>query len=148
MRQIEHQTQNLIDSCVSTCVAMLAGVPASEVEQKFHALYHAGGAPIEMMLAAYGVSCTKMYTDDDVVAGHVYMVLTCSLAQPGRFHMVILDARSLDNCRVYDPAKGFVDGEYHTSYYYWPEDEPPEHKAVQLGAFIPVVRIKGEEWNG
>lgn len=147
MRQIEHQTQNMLDSCVSTCVAMLVGIPASEVEQKFHTAYHAGEVTLEVMLGEYGIHCSRMYTDDRVVFGHVYLVLACSLAQPGRFHMVILDARSISNCKVYDPAKGFKDGEYLTSYYYWPEDEPPEQKSVQLGAFIPVVRIKGEEWN-
>lgn len=145
MKEIRHQTQTLMNSCVATSVAMIVDCPANEVN-KFNDAYHAGEANVETMLAHYGVCCERMHTDDAVIVGYVYLVLAVSISEPGRFHMVVLDARTMD-CVVYDPAKGFKDGDYEVGYYYWPEGEAPERKGVPLSAFIPVCRIKGEGWT-
>lgn len=146
MRQITHQTQTFGNSCVAACVAMLASVQVVGVEMLFNDLFHSGERTARDMLKYYNIEFTRLYADEKAVMGSIYLVHACSLTEPGRFHMLVLDARTVD-LKVYDPAMGFTDGQYEAAYYYWPEDEPPSRKGVPLSSFLPVFRIENKEFG-
>lgn len=144
MRQIIHQTQTSGNSCVAASVAMLVGVPVISVETLFNDRLHAGEVEIRDVLKHYGVEFTRLYADEKIHSDYLYMVQACSLTEPGRFHMVLLDART--SVKVYDPAMGFTDGAYEAAYYYWRDDEPPTRKGVCLSSFVPFFRIENKEF--
>lgn len=145
MRQIAHQTQTLGNSCVAACVAMLAGVQVVGVEMLFNDRFHIGEVSARDMLKHHRIEFTRLYADERAEMGHIYLVHACSLTEPGRFHMVVLDARTSD-IKVFDPAMGFTDEQYEAAHYYWPEGEPPSRKGVALTSFLPVIRIDSEEF--
>lgn len=101
---IIHQLQPTYNSCVSTCVAMLAGVPAERVVDKWNNLYHDEPYRLLEMLSDYDILgiphspyCGSIYY------GELYLVSVQSLNVVNGLHQIIVDARG-ENKLLFDPS--------------------------------------------
>lgn len=116
---IKHQMQPTHNSCVSTCLAMLAGRDAEEIVAEFHDRYW-----------KYPFSIISIMEELDIVAvpcsvigstvywGQLYLFNMPSLNIQGGTHQIIVDMRESGTGKVFDPVLGRVgdDGELRNFY--------------------------------
>ena len=131
MRELIHQTQTLDNNCVCTACAIVMGVPAQEVTDKWHDRYMSNDEHVNeaTILASYGFM-TRPYLsiDNQVVWGNVYLLAVPSLNIIGGMHSIVLDLREEGCNKLYDPAKG-REGRKH---YIGPDEESDDESAVSL----------------
>ena len=114
---IIHQSQPTHNSCVSACIAMLAGVPATEVTERFNDAYHSQEDPniIFRMLEAYNIEAVPRSSHaGNVHPGQVVIACVPSLNIVGGNHAVILDY-STEEFKVFDPAEGIPGKKFYTT---------------------------------
>lgn len=146
MKEIEHQIQPTGVSCVSTCVAMLAGVPAEEVIKRFHMKYYVERSiRISDMLDHYDISYAQVLSgcEPRMDAGYIYLLSVPSLNLRGQLHEIIVDYREGVAPKCYDPAKGLGGRSY---YVLTPAevDEDENGLAFQLLTWVVDFVIEGE----
>lgn len=121
MIELTHQRQPTHNSCMATCFAMLAGVPAQEVIDKWHDHIWAGGGGSERAaFEALGIVAIPIGSYiRSAHKGCVYLVAAQSLNHPQSSHQIILDCRPREEkgYRIYDPQFGNEDMKYYIPHY-------------------------------
>lgn len=102
---ISIQTQPCPVSCVATCFAMVAGIPASIMAEKFHARYRNDEISIgdilrelEIPFSDYPSSDRNSFRDEGV-----YLVSVPSLNIRGGMHQIVIEMTSEGLWSVFDP---------------------------------------------
>lgn len=131
MTLIQHQTQPCPISCVSTCIAMLANIPAQEVIDKHHTDYRENGLTLRGFLDAMGIPFQSFDTCDDAPLENVgaYLVVVPSLNIVGGTHQIIIEVTE-DDYFVVDPCQGRP-----VRYYVKRGADTTDPKAVELNGF-------------
>jgi len=93
-------------SCVSTCVAMLLGVPATGQQLvRFQGDYFDDRETASSFLRRKGMKNRALLTEDRTMNfGRVYILSVPSLNNVGGMHAIVVDMR--DVMEIYDPQKG------------------------------------------
>ena len=104
---VKHQMQPCPVSCVSTCLAMMAGKPAAEVIERFHAKYRKGGVSLRSMLDDLGIPFKSFDTADEPMLEWegAYICTAPSLNIQGGTHQIIIEVTGEDYW-VLDPVMG------------------------------------------
>ena len=104
---IEQQVQPTPITCVSTCMAMILGIPVESVINEFHKKYY---EDIDITCTEYlqgkGLKVDRMYADSSpkyIDYNTIYGLIVPSLNIEGGTHMVLMEVDSLGNWSIYDP---------------------------------------------
>lgn len=130
---IVHQMQPCPVSCVSTCLAMIAGRPASEVIEQLHKPYREGDVTLREMLEFLAIPYTAFYSLDcpPLADEGVYLCTAPSVNIVGGNHEILIEVTD-DGYFVFDPVKGREDRKYYVARGKG-EDDP---LAIDLGGFV------------
>lgn len=114
MQKLQHQTQPCPYSCVCTSVAILAGVPAQQLVEKYHQGYRDGTVTVRQILDGAGL---KYVTFDSLDGGDLseegaYLVTVPSLNLTGGNHQIVIEVAE-DDYYVIDPVKGRTNRHYY-----------------------------------
>jgi len=111
---IKHQQQPTSDTCASTCIAMLLGVPVNDVISKFHDKYKAGEMNIDHYLKNNGLAVEPILSNYwQAQWGKLYLLAVPSLNSKANLHSIILDCRLEGIVDIYDPNMGKKDKDYY-----------------------------------
>lgn len=90
---ITYQAQPTNNTCVSTCLAMVLGVPVQQVIDQFHEDYMQGHGSVVEYLEQEGCKVENLKADntDPFEHGYVYLATVPSLNTRGTLHTVLLD---------------------------------------------------------
>ena len=137
---VKHQMQPCPVSCVSTCLAMIAGKPAAEVIDRFHVEYRKGGLSLRSMLDALGIPFKSFDTADEPMIEWegAYICTAPSLNIQGGTHQIIIEVTG-ENYWVLDPVMGRED-----RLYYVKRGESKEANQVDLNGFTLDAFIDAE----
>lgn len=113
---IEHQMQPCPVSCVTTCMAMIIGMPVSDM-RAMHEEYVGGDLGIGEILRRLGIPFTDFRSSERYSLGDegVFLVSVPSLNIQGGMHQVVVEMLSDADWRVYDPNQGKEGKLYYTS---------------------------------
>ncbi len=100
---IQHVTQPSKHSCMAACLAMVTGLPVEYVRQRLPE--PANADECTRFLAHHQVR-TELLREDQLWAGHLYIISLCSLNLPGQLHAAVLDWRDEQAPALYDPNFG------------------------------------------
>lgn len=139
-RLIKHQMQPCPVSCVSTCLAMLSGLPAQEVIDLYHSGYRDHSIKLRAMLDGLGI---EFHSFDSVDGGELcyegaYLCTTPSLNIRGGVHQVIIELTDTDYF-VLDPVMGREDRLYYVKRGAASSDLEVELGGFVVDAFIPAA---------
>lgn len=105
---IRLQQQPTQVSCVCTCIAMVLGIPAQVVIDKWNEKYHTT-ASLRDILEDYKIPFTSYYACDkhNVDKSGYYILGVPSLNYPGGMHQILAEYDSEEHewC-IFDPQKG------------------------------------------
>lgn len=137
---IKHQMQPCPVSCVSTCLAMVAGKPAAEVVDKFHIDYRKGGLSLRFMLNELGVPFKSFDSADEPMLEWegAYICTAPSLNIQGGTHQIIVEITESDYW-VVDPVMG-----REGKLYYVKRGCEKTELEVSLGGFVMDAFIDAE----
>lgn len=137
---IKHQMQPCPFSCVSTCLAMLSGRPASEVVALLHEGYRANVITLREMLNGLKIKFSSFDSVDggELVNEGAYLCTVPSLNIQGGNHQIIIVVTDCDYI-VHDPVKG-----REGRLYYVKRGDANEALQVELGGFIIDAFISAE----
>ena len=130
---IEHQAQPCPVSCVSTCLAMIAGLPAQVVIDKYHLAYREEGTTLRQMLDGLKIEYVAFFSVDNpgLVDEGVYLCTAPSLNIEAGTHQILIELTDEDYF-VIDPVMGRDDRKFFVK-----RGEKNERSlAVDLGGFI------------
>lgn len=113
-RHISHQMQPCPVSCVSICLAMVAGLPADMVIAQFHDEYRGGGLSLRNMLDSLGVPFKSFDSADDNILNEdgAYLCAAPSLNIEAGTHEIIIEVTE-DGYFVIDPVMGREGRKYY-----------------------------------
>lgn len=111
---IKHQKQPCPTSCMSACVAMVAGLPAGTVRRLMHDRYRNKGMSLRQMLDELSIPFTEFSTVDDSRLEFVgaYLCTMPSLNIPGGIHAVVIEVTGTTH-HVLDPNRGRKDRKFY-----------------------------------
>ena len=137
---VKHQMQPCPVSCVSTCLAMIAGKSAAEVIERFHVEYRKGGLSLRTMLDGLGVPFKSFDTADEPMLEWegAYICTAPSLNIQGGTHQIIIEVTG-ENYWVLDPVMGREE-----RLYYVKRGESKEANQVDLNGFTLDAFIDAE----
>lgn len=140
---IKHQMQPCPVSCVSTCIAMVAGIPAAEAVERFHKRYREEHLSLRNILDELGIPFTSFDSADDSCLGDegAYLCTAPSLNIVAGTHEIIIEVTGEDYF-VIDPVMGREDRKYYV------KRGEASGLAIDLGgftidAFISAAWLKG-----
>ena len=140
---IKHQMQPCPISCVATCIAMVAGIPAVEAVERFHKRYREDGLSLRKILNELGIPFTSFDSADDASLGDegAYLCTAPSLNIVAGTHEIIIEVTG-DDYFVIDPVMGREDRKYYV------KRGQASGLAIDLGgfkidAFISADWLKG-----
>lgn len=143
---ISLQMQPCPFSCVSTCLAMIVGLPAMVVVDELHEPYRAGDITLREMLDHLGVTYLAFYSLDctPLADEGVYLCTAPSLNIEAGNHQILIEVTE-DGYFVFDP----VQGREGRKYYVARGQAQGNPLAIDLGgfvvdAFIPVSYLVGK----
>lgn len=130
---VKHQTQPCAVSCVSTCIAMIAGKSAQDVKASIHEDYRAGKLSMRQMLRMFHISFQSFDSCEDrsLVDEGVYLVCAPSLNIEAGNHQILVEVTD-ENYFVIDPVKGRAERKYYVRR----GDAEADPLAVELGGFV------------
>ena len=113
---ITHQMQPCPYSCVSTCLAMIAGRPAQEVIEEMHQPYRAGELTLRQMLERLGIEYTAFFSLDcpPLADEGVYLCTSPSLNIEGGNHQILIEVTD-EGYFVFDPVQGRDGRKYYVA---------------------------------
>ena len=158
MKTIKHQTQPTWDSCVATCIAMIIGKPATDVDKEFTEGYMSGDILTKDYLKKEGFVAVQLPSKEVIQWGKLYMLIVPSLTKRGHLHAVLFDTRNEDKDGDYyevllDPNKG-KEGKLYYDLHKLPDGEWLKggefipltgDLGVQLCSYVPNYEIKEED---
>lgn len=130
---IVRQMQPCPVSCVSTCLAMLAGRPAAEVISELHKPYREGELTMREMLEYLGIKYTAFFSVDNppLAEEGVYLCTAPSLNIEAGNHQILIEVTD-EGYFVIDPVQGREDRKY-----YVPRGQGNgDPLAIDLGGFV------------
>lgn len=136
MRELKHQMQPTEDTCVSTCIAMVLGVPAAEVIADFHAGYMEGRLKPSAYLRARGARVRVCSAEETTAYPFIYMFIVPALGWHGENHAVVMDNRGGRNL-VLDPTMGHLDRQFYVS-----RDSRTLPFCTRISGFVPMCEIQ------
>lgn len=130
---IQHQMQPCPVSCVTTCMAMISGVPVGKLMDEFHAEYRNGDLSVGDMLRNLNIEFEDFRSSDrvSIFEDGVYLVCTPSLNIQGGMHQVVIEMAD-GEWSVFDPNMGREGRLFYTA------DASAELPAVFFGAGYTV----------
>ena len=136
---IIHQTQPTHNSCVVTCLAMLANKQAIEVVRSHHNRYWESVPSIISIMEDLDIVAVPVGHGSPLCYGHVYLLCMPSLNNPAGTHQIIVDLNN-DSVTVFDPACGRIkqDGEeanFYTEKTVFERQWYPEWRILDCPAF-------------
>ena len=138
MRKIKLQQQPTDNSCTSTCLAMILGVPVDKVILEFHDKYLRSAITPFKYLSDNGIESEQHRTSDRILwHGELYLVVVPSLNTVGVTHSIIVDVR-FDDYLVFDPNKGKEGKKYYIPW----EDKPSNDLEVPVKSRLLELSIK------
>lgn len=104
---IQHQMQPCPVSCVTTCMAMIAGVPVNHLMGKFHTDYREGDLSVGDMLRSLNIEFEDFRSSDrvSIFDDGVYLVCAPSLNIQGGMHQLVIEMAD-GEWSVFDPNMG------------------------------------------
>lgn len=104
---IKHQKQPCPVSCMSACVAMVAGIPAGTVRRDMHKRYREQGMSLRHMLDELNIPFTSFHTVEDGKLEYVgaYLCTMPSLNIQAGTHAVVIEVTA-STWHVLDPNRG------------------------------------------
>ena len=142
MIELIHQRQPTNNSCVSTCLAMLAGLPAEVVIATHQDDYFLRLRSPLAIMEDMGMMAVPLSSLSNVSCheGCVYLVTVQSLNCAQTSHQIILDCRHPDGYRIYDPQMGNDGCRFYVPHFQ--EDNCLEPLAVKFeGGWFADFRI-------
>lgn len=130
---IVRQMQPCPVSCVSTCLAMLAGRPAAEVIEEMHKPYREGDLTLRDMLNFLGIEYTAFFSVDNppLADEGAYLCTAPSLNIEAGNHQILIEVTD-EAYFVLDPVQGREDRKY-----YVPRGQSSgDPLAIELGGFV------------
>lgn len=106
-RYLKHQMQPCPVSCVCTSLAIIIGIDASAVIEKYHQGYRDGSVAERTILEDHGVPFTTFDSLDGGRLDHVgaYLITAPSLNITGGTHQIVIEVTE-DDYHVIDPVMG------------------------------------------
>lgn len=149
LKRIEHITQPTQDTCASTCIAMITGIPVDIVIQEFHAKYMNHHLSVQSYLRHKGYNASPTHVPLFPAAlqrGKASVLIVPSLDSEGTFHSVIADGISSESgpMRILDPSKGRLGDRYYTGDPREAEANPEQ--AVMLVSWIVDTVVTGKSF--
>lgn len=142
-RLIKHQMQPCPVSCVSTCIAMVAGIPAAEAVRRFHRDYRNNGMSLRKILNELKVPFTSFDSADENSLGDegAYLCTAPSLNIVAGTHEIIIEVTG-DDYFVIDPVMGREDRKYYV------KRGEASGLAIDLGGFTIDAFISSDWLKG
>lgn len=110
---LQHQTQPTFNTCMSTCIAMIAGRPAAEVIAQWHDKFHKGEAWMDDALKSYGIlHLPGNPRSMQLINGFIFIATVPSLNITGGLHSIVIVCEEDKTPVIFDPAKGY-EGRMH-----------------------------------
>jgi hypothetical protein len=136
---IKHQMQPCPVSCVSTCIAMVAGIPAAEAVQRFHKRYREDGLSLRKILNELGIPFTSFDSADDtgLTEEGAYLCTAPSLNIVAGTHEIVIEVTG-DDYFVIDPVMGREDRKFYV------KRGQASGLAIDLGGFTIDAFISAE----
>lgn len=101
------QEQPTFNTCVCTCLAMLARLPVEEVVAKYHDRYWKKSSQLlSIMHELYITGIPGSSAFATLHWGQVYMLSVPSLSRKVGTHQIIADLSDWETEKIYDPASG------------------------------------------
>ena len=113
---IGHQMQPTMNTCFSTCLAMIKAEPAGSVIDQIHEWYFGGGVSTREALDRLGIPFESFDTADLPFFQNdgAYLVAVPSLNMPGGLHQIIVECFD-GQMKAIDPAAGVKGWKYYVS---------------------------------
>jgi len=106
MKEIVLQRQNLWNSCVSACMAMMLDLPVKLVEDEFHTAYKDGSNNEFNYALTKGLRMEPCLSNEELCWSYVYCITAPSINSEALLHALLLDCRDGETVKIYDPAIG------------------------------------------
>lgn len=139
---IIHKTQPTWDSCMATCIAMVAGIDENESYSKWHKRFQNRTAWLDTALDDYNIP--YMYGNPRSAAllrGFVYLLAVPSLNIQAGLHQVVAFLPRCGDIQILDPVKGRKDSLYYV--YGEPQDDAEVSiKSWSIDLIIPIFEDK------
>lgn len=141
-RLISRQMQPCPVSCVCTCLAMVAGVPAPSVITKWHDTYREGNTALRVILDDLKIPFTSFDTCDNtsLCEEGVYLCTAPSLNIVAGTHQILIEVTG-ENYYVIDPVQGREDRKYYVKR----GDSSGDPWKVDIGDFT-IDAFVSSEW--
>ncbi|EPK0710199.1 hypothetical protein [Enterobacter hormaechei] len=104
---LQHQQQPTFNTCMATCVAMVAGQPVDEVVSRWHQAFHDKTDWLDDALDYYKIP--YFYGSQrkaELLHGFIYFLTVPSLNITGGLHQILISLTAERGIEVFDPAKG------------------------------------------
>lgn len=114
---IQHQTQPCPVSCVSTCLAMVAGKPVDQIVERFHAAYRETELSLGDMLRELEIGFTDYRSSErqSINTDGVYLCGVPSLNIRGGMHEIVIEMADDGEWTILDPNMGRGDRLYYSA---------------------------------
>lgn len=135
---IQHRTQPTKDSCMATCIAMIAGIDEHESYASWHKKFQERVAWLDTALDKYGIP--YMYGSPrtaTLLRGFIYLLSVPSLNIQAGLHQVVAYLPLEGEIRIFDPVKG-REGCLHYVYGTPSGGEEVEIKSWAVDLIIPI----------
>lgn len=142
---LQHQMQPTFNTCMATCVAMVAGQPVDEVVERWHQKFHDKTDWLDDALDYYKIP--YFYGSQrkaELLYGFIYFLTVPSLNIKGGLHQILMSLTAERGIEVFDPAMGRPGSKY----YVWGEAQNDDQFGVIswcVDLSVPVVQQKGED---
>lgn len=98
--------QPTANTCVSTCLGMISGLPVEIIIEEFHEAFHNFEIDEKSYMEKKGVILERTDNRTHLEFGKVYLLVVPSLNSVGQFHMVVCDTRNREQgMEIFDPAR-------------------------------------------
>lgn len=142
---IIHQQQPTFNTCMSACVAMVAGQPVDEVVKRWHQAFHDKTDWLDDALDYYKIP--YFYGNQrraELLYGFIYFLTVPSLNIVGGLHQILVSLTADRGIEVFDPVKGRPGSKYYVYGEVLSDDEVCLHSwCVDLS--VPVVQQSNQE---
>ncbi|HHT1687825.1 TPA: hypothetical protein ACTYOT_006075 [Raoultella ornithinolytica] len=139
---LQHQQQPTFNTCMSACVAMVAGQPVDEVVQRWHQSFHDRTDWLDDALDYYKIP--YFYGSQrkaELLYGFIYFLTVPSLNIQGGLHQILMSLTAERGIEVFDPVMGRPGAKY----YVYGKAENDEQFGVTswcVDLSVPVVQQK------
>lgn len=142
---LQHQTQPTFNTCMSACIAMVAGQPVDEVVARWHQSFHDKTDWLDDALDYYKIP--YFYGSQrraELLYGFIYFLTVPSLNITGGLHEILVSLTADRGIEVFDPVKGRPGAKH----YVYGEVTSPDEVCLHswcIDLSVPVVQQLNQE---